>query len=219
MGTTFSFSDDDAEPGRPHARFGPPENEVPGSVSVEALIGRSDECAVALLAVRVFSDGIELELGARVRRRDSGQFSPLTEEVRGGQRYGDPNRALLFGVLFADGRWTTNLDHGGPHQAELGRPTLTPGSGGGGELNADNRFWLSPLPPVGDLTVICAWPSRGVGETRTVIDADEIAAARSRVVELWPWEPPPPEPVEPRIRFQPPAGTWFAEVLGDQPAS
>ena len=73
------------------------------------------------------------------------------------------------------------------------------------------RYWLTPLPPPGDLVVVCAWPARGLVETQTVIAADLIAAGADRIVELWPWEPPADhEPPPPSRGPDLPAGSWFA---------
>ncbi|HVD90149.1 MAG TPA: hypothetical protein VNB91_14740 [Jatrophihabitantaceae bacterium] len=72
------------------------------------------------------------------------------------------------------------------------------------------------MPPPGELTIIVAWPTRDIPESRTVIPGDLIAQGVSANVELWPWQseddepPPPPKPAVPE-------GGWFARQMTGDP--
>jgi hypothetical protein len=66
------------------------------------------------------------------------------------------------------------------------RPTLRPRSGSAGGGRSSAQMWLWPLPPLGPLTFVCAWPAEGVQETSAQIDAAPILSAASRAVEMWP---------------------------------
>lgn len=98
------------------------------------------------------------------------------------------------------------------------QPQLLPGGGGGNDQTYEGNFFLSPLPTGADLTMVCAWPSRGITETHTRIPAQLIDDATTRIVELWPWQDRPDEPPEPPAPPLPdlPAGGWFAAALARQ---
>lgn len=75
----------------------------------------------------------------------------------------------------------------------------------------DGTYFLSPLPTLGDLTVVCSWPF-AIDETRTVVDARAIAEAGAAAIELWPYEAPSSEPFEPPAPVVP-SGGWFARAV------
>jgi hypothetical protein len=45
-----------------HRRMGPPDNEVPGTIPFHAVLGRTDELAVAIVAAQAFSSGISIKI-------------------------------------------------------------------------------------------------------------------------------------------------------------
>lgn len=47
----------------------PPENEVPVAVAVNAALGRTDEVAVCVVGMQVFSTGVRFEVAIRLRSR------------------------------------------------------------------------------------------------------------------------------------------------------
>ncbi len=186
-----------------------PENEVPSSVALDAVLAGDHEVVVFISGARVFSNGVDFMLEVRARHAsDDGQGDML------GDVYGQGGQSdrLLLGIEFSDGRRCSNivgpLDLDGADSFE--RPLLTTGGGSGSTRFSETTLFLSPLPPPGDFRVVCAWPKRGLLETITVLSADHILDAAQRARVLWPWKPEP----EPQWRAKPPAvpeGGWFAE--------
>ena len=171
-----------------------------------------------MVGLRVFSTGIQLDLMVRVRTEPAGALRYRLHELVGGfvPAEDTAGQRLLLGLEYADGRTATNLT--GPAwwpaegaEPDPEHPTLMPVGGGGGDRSIDQSYWLTPLPPPGPLTFICAWSAFGIAESRTVIDLSGLAAAASAVQELWPWQPPDDQPREP-VRPDLPAGSWFAEA-------
>jgi hypothetical protein len=185
-----------------------PENEVPTSVAIDAVLADDHEVVVFISGARVFSNGVDFTLEVRARYATTDGRGGMLGGVHGD---GDPSDRLLLGFEFSDRRRCTNI--GAPFlpdfQDSAERPALTPGGGTGGTRSSDISMFLSPLPPPGDLRVVCAWPKFGLQEKTTVLSADAILEAARSVRVLWPWEP------EPEIVWGvPPAvpeGGWFAE--------
>ena len=185
------------------------ENEVPGSVAIDAVLAGDHKIVVFISGARVFSNGVDFTLEVRARHGSTDGRGDMLAGVHG---YGDPSDRLLLGIEFSDGRRCTNtgepLDLDGSDSVE--QPLLTPGGGSSSIRSGDITLFLSPLPPPGDLRVVCAWPKRGLPEAITVLSADDILEAEQRARVLWPWEPEP----EPQWSVKPPEvpkGGWFAE--------
>jgi hypothetical protein len=183
-----------------------PEHELPGSLAIDAVLVGNDEVVVFMSGVRAFSNGVELTLEVRARHTSTDERGD-TFGLHGHAGRGDP---LLLGIELSDGRRCTNLDGLDLASDPSERPMLTPGGGSSTARSADLTLFLSPLPPPGDLRVVCAWPRRGLAETITVLSADDILDAAQRARVLWPWEPEP-EPVWSVKPPEVPRGGWFAE--------
>lgn len=200
-------------PAVPAWAAGPPENEVPAPVAVHAVLARTDELVIALVGGRVFSTGVELDLAVR-RRRDDPDEPDLFSLVEGHghrRRAGAGAGRLLVGVELADGGVATTAD---PDPVRDDMPHLGDRSGSGSGRSMDKTLWLTPVPPEGDVVVVCACAALGAPETRSVIPAEVLAGARDRVVTLWPVEPRTEHTEPPRVPLELPAGGWFERVLG-----
>jgi hypothetical protein len=180
----------------------PPDNEVPALLAGPVLLNRSDEGALLLLSARLFSVGLELMFGLRLRS------AALVSEPHAYPRWS----AMLLGVELGDGRRVLAGDRGAFFASE-DAAHLTERGGGGGGRSYETTFWLSPAPPAGDLVLHTACVPLGLAESSHLIDAPTLAAARAAIVELWPWEPEPDYSilVPPAPREVPPGG-WFEET-------
>src|SRR5450631_4105864 len=199
-------------------RMGPPENELPGAIPFRAVVGRTDDFVVAIIGADAYSTGISISIAIRLRRSDRSDAG-LAHELFGRPHRGAGGGELLVGVAYPDGRTATNVSAPIPDPLTgLDHPTLTQGGGGGGGRSFSIDYWLSPLPPPGDLTIVVAWTAYGVDETHTLMPADLIANGLAHNVELWPWESPAdeddPPAHEPAVL---PEGGWFADHTPDNP--
>ncbi|MHB1491668.1 MAG: hypothetical protein ACYCTH_14395, partial [Cellulomonas sp.] len=164
----------------------PPENELPCAAALSAVLARTGDVAIGLDGATVFSTGVVLRI--LVRRRRDGEPSrseDLVSLAHGGGMPPADGRQLMLGVELADGRRAAML--GDPWFRRLSEDDaldvalVSRGAGGGGRAY-DASYWLTVVPPAGDLTVVCAWPAFDIPETRTVLDARPLAEAAARVV-------------------------------------
>jgi hypothetical protein len=191
-----------------------PVNEIPVSVPLDLLLGRTDDIAVAITGARVYANGVECTLALRARsaRRHGRQF----HEMAGTMTRADQPDRLLLGFEYADGRTVTSLGDWSAYLAADAfddTPTLTWGGGGASGCVADYQFFLAPIPPPGDLVVMCAWPAFELPESRAVVDATPITEMARRPTVLWPEPSEPPAGVDmapPDL----PAGSWFSGAAG-----
>jgi hypothetical protein len=179
-------------------------NEVPVSVAFDAVIASTPDLAVFVSGLRVYSNGVDFTVEMRAR-----QPSSQGEEGIGRGLHSWSGDRMLLGVEFSDGHRTSTLPYWG-RSGEPGGPSLCPGGGSSGGRTADLSMFLSPIPPPGDLRLVCAWPAQGIDDTFTALPCEEIRDAASRVVQLWEWEPEVEDEVEAPGHPDVPAGSWFA---------
>jgi hypothetical protein len=169
--------------------LGLPHNVLPGIAPLQLVIARTDETVVALAGIQAYPAGFGFTLCLRLRNlspREEQQFPYLLDRVPV-QGHPLPDELLRLGVQLADGRKATNLDRPSYDPAqEPDRPVLYQHGGGGGGATWDMEHWLWPLPPAGPFAFVCAWPGRGIAESRAEIDAGSILEAAGRAVTLWP---------------------------------
>jgi hypothetical protein len=92
-----------------------------------------------------------------------------------------PPECVGFSVAYADGTTISNLDgHGANPRGVL---DLRQGGGSGGcrseWLRYDLGWWLSPLPPPGDVVFAVEWPFAGLARTEAGVDAGVLREAAS----------------------------------------
>ncbi|RYV49370.1 hypothetical protein [Pengzhenrongella frigida] len=97
---------------------------------------------------------------------------------------------------------------------DLAGPLLQPQGGGGGDREYEMSYWLTPLPPPGDLVVMVASVPLDLPEGSVVVPAHALAEAADRHRTLWPREPDRPHGPRAERRPEVPSGGWFARVLG-----
>ncbi|BDZ48272.1 hypothetical protein GCM10025867_05130 [Frondihabitans sucicola] len=176
-------------------RSEPAFDELAAIAPINALLAANEHVAIALAAVRVFSDGVEFSLERRMRRHGMSRadFRRLTEERR--IMSDDEARAsrLRYGVLLADGQ---RLTGNRPRFQEVEDAALSTDQHslvtiGGSDGGSDSRYahrdglWLHPLPPAGPIELVTQWPFAGIEESRVQIDADLILTVVPHVRHLW----------------------------------
>jgi hypothetical protein len=167
--------------------IGPPENVIPATVALDAILLRRPELAIWIADALVFPSGLSFGINIQRRERSDAHEPPM---FFGPVAADDPR----FGLQLADGRKVVvrRLGEMQPFLKRPDQPVLRPRSGSGGANRSRADMWLWPLPPAGPLTFVCAWPAEAVGETSVQIDAAPILAAASRAVEMWPDDRPLP---------------------------
>jgi len=212
-----------ALPARP---LEPPHNEVPYTVPAQVMLAHTDELAVFVSELSVYSTGLTFAL--RLAQHSSFADQHLLDAWLRPPHLVGKDRPW-FGVEYADDRFTVHDswaadDPAVATLAEVAKrrgdrwPVLKPMGGRGRTGRYEVDFFLSPLPPPGDLRFVFAWPSRDLAESSAIVDADEIARAAGRVRQLWPRRPEPelapPEPGDRPRPTPPPATGWFASHSG-----
>jgi hypothetical protein len=185
-------------------RVNPPENEIPVALPANVVLARTEDVAVALIELQVYTTGVAFTLV--IRMRPSSQLRGgrgLNELIWG---HGPGPGSFLLGVELSDGRRASGM----PIPDRDSDLVFHPGGGSGGEASVEQTWWLSPLPPDGPLRFVVRCPELGLGETMTELDGSAVRRAAEGVVTLWPWEPPPEhrraEPPPPDV----PPDSWFA---------
>jgi len=151
--------------------FGPPDNVLGVVVPLDVTLARTSELALAVRGAVAYPTGIEFDVCLLLREpmQDPFDWHPFHRPREGSEL---PPEILRLGVQFADGAKATNLGMPffpqGPDERPPG-PILMPRGGGGGGRRWDVSFWLWPLPPRGELTLVCEWPVRAVELTRVEI--------------------------------------------------
>lgn len=194
--------------------MGPPVGALPGVVSLEVVLAKTDDVAVAVTRASAYPTGLEFDL-VTIGGPGARGLDPLLFEGRMHHRRGDggalPPEMLRFGVEYPDGRRATNVgthpfalldedeDEDGPPSPKA--PVLIEHGGGGGGGNWRQSMWLWPLPGQGTLTLACEWPAVGIPLTRHAVDARPLFDAARRAQTLFSF-PEPPEgeiPASPAI--------------------
>jgi hypothetical protein len=185
-------------------RMQAPENEVPVALPQNLLLARTDDVAVALIGLQVYTTGVAFELTVRMRPSARQRFPHTLDELV--WRHGPDGSRFLLGVEFADGRRASSLPG-----VDGGDVVFHPGGGSGGVATVEQSWWLSPLPPEGPLRVVVRCAELGIPEASVVLDGTAIRRAADDVMTLWPWERPPEyggsEPPPPPDL---PDDSWFA---------
>jgi hypothetical protein len=191
-------------------RMSAPENEIPVSVAVNTVLARTDDVAIALQRMSVYTTGVSFDLVVRLRPGGALSAGRDLNELFWRHGPGSGDGGFLLGVEFVDGRRASNLaGRGGPTPGD--EIVFTQGGGSGGMASVEQSWWLHPLPPDGPLRFVVRCAALGLDERSVVLDGAAIQAAARDVVVLWPWAPPPESrPLEPPMPPDLPDDSWFA---------
>ena len=142
------------------------------------LLARTEKVALAVTGLAAFQSGFEFWINIRFH----GVGRPTLAKEN------PPERALRFGLEFADGRKAATYSTL-PEAAQQAEPTgivLRAISFGVWCQSQYMHYWVWPLPPEGPVTFVCEWPAYGVGETAAHTDASLVRQAAGRSFHIWP---------------------------------
>ena len=199
------FPSDDGPDEEFYRRMSAPENEIPVALPQNLLLARTDDAAMALTGLQVYTTGVSFTLVVRVRPSSQQLVGRSLSELV--WEHGPGSGRLMMGLELSDGRRVSTLRLSGSADDVV----FTNGGGSGGEASVEQSWWLSPLPPEGPLRFVVRCAELGVEESSVVLDATAIRRAAEDVVTLWPWAPPPEHrhaalPRPPDV----PSDSWFA---------
>jgi hypothetical protein len=179
-----------------------PANEVPVLLPWSGVLARAEEVAVLLTAAHLYTSAIQFDLS--VRGRGQSAFGLHAPAAGSPEANGD---MICVGVEDADGQAVANVPKDGASERPDEGLSLTSGPVGGSHGTVAISYLLHPVPVPGPLTIWCAWPSRGVEETRLVLDGAMLGQLVEQVEVLWPADAThrPPPPPKPNL----PVGGWF----------
>jgi hypothetical protein len=170
--------------------MGPPSGTLPGVVSVELVLARSELAAVCVTHIAAYPTGFVFDL---LTMSEADADEDLDPHVMGPRRHRGAARGiderLRLGVQFSNGAKATNVaaDPGFFGRAEEPEgPVLRPKGGGGSPGAWRFGHWVWPLPPVGPLAFVCEWPAASIPLTRHEIDAQLVLDAAARAQEIFP---------------------------------
>lgn len=177
-----------------------PPYEVPAVVHLGKFVSRTPNMVIAVKSADVFSTGCLFSLSWLFRRADQsdGEWADLQQLFfqpgRGAHRGGGRQTGLMFGVEFPDGSKAMTGNQNPYGLVEPGTDPEPPvlalhgGGGGGGdeEFSGSGTLWLWPLPPAGDLRLVCQWTDLGLEETSLMLDGGALRTAAGSVQPYWP---------------------------------
>lgn len=170
--------------GRPNDGLEPPSWEIPGLIPLERVITRSDNIAISVGPIQVYTNGALLILNVRFRSGvDAGSARVQTELMRLLKQEPTPSGDRLSLRVDFDGHVRTNLestDGSTPLPASPRLDMLTGGSQGSGWTL---RYWVSPAP-IDAITVQASWPGFHVPTGEVTIPSELLRASRRSIQQL-----------------------------------
>jgi hypothetical protein len=188
----------------------PPDGYLGGAIALRAVLFRSPSLAVVAHGFVSYPTGFEFCIRVRGHAsRPIGPFGPSGPSIGAPPSDGTRYDGLRIGIVFADGRGTTDLSVmpllegagaasvewpaalerrdplGGEVVLEPAPPLLVPKDGRGGPSRWDQDYWVWGQPPAGPLTLVVEWPAEGIHETRVEVDGVAIRLAGDAAEPLW----------------------------------
>jgi hypothetical protein len=173
----------DAEEPSPRAVWERSDLVLGAPVARALVLARSDKAVVGVSGLLAHPNGFELALTYMLQHRDPTASWPHPTQLHDQP---SPEHFLRFGLLYSDGTKMTNLNPGWYDDADPPTALLQPAGGSGSDQRWDDRYWVWPLPPSGEMTFVCEWPAYGITETRVSMDAKLIREAAAGAIQLWP---------------------------------
>lgn len=141
-------------------------------------------------SARVFTDGVLLQIGRQVRRRDLSerQFQQLIHEDHFFVSAEGRRARLQYSAILSDGQRLADSDPFDEDAVDDGAVLLRQGGSGGGGASSyryADDLWRHPLPPVGSLELVVQWPALQVPEHRITLPVGDLLHAAEQVTTLW----------------------------------
>jgi hypothetical protein len=164
---------------------------LPGLVDLSLVIARAERVVLVLGPIEIWPSGALIRLSAVAREPGTALLRALDPEIYAeAGRSWPPPELLRFGVEYADGRRVTNLTDAFPEVVDAAGILLSHRGESGGSGGFESAYWLSPVPPPGDVIVACQWPAYDIAESRHTLDGSVFREAAARARVLWPDSPP-----------------------------
>jgi hypothetical protein len=167
----------------------PPKNVLGVDVPARGVLARTADTVIALTHVVAYPQGLLFSIHAAIRP-GSGPTEPATP-----WGYASLGDGLRTGWLLADGtKVGSRFDEHPAHpfaQGETGHPLLTMAEGSEDHLHVARTYWLYPLPDGDTVTLVVAWPDRGIPETFHAMDLAGIRSAAQGCETFWDLPAPP----------------------------
>jgi hypothetical protein len=176
------------------AWLGPPDDELGVATTLNVVVGRSEQAAVALTQATSFSSGLTLSFVAQARGLDRRTAQTLFHEQHpfGTGEADLPDGFLRLGVELPGGAKASNIGGRPPFgEDDPDGPVFIHRGGGGGSGRRDrvtmnHDYWIWPRPEPGTIRVSCEWPLVGITLSTAEIDGGALVEVAKRVRPLWP---------------------------------
>ncbi len=180
--------------------LGPPQDELGVPVALQGSLVRTSSLVIALSSATAFTTGCAFDLVWSARRddQDDETWAERLDLLAQGpwmvRRSSARGHGLRFGIHLADARKVTtatfsafgNTDISTPPRDAVLLDLSGPGSGAEDAWSQQVRLWLWPLPPPGDMELLCTWPEADIAQEHISLDADALLVAAASVWPLWP---------------------------------
>jgi hypothetical protein len=156
------------------------ERDVPVSVPVDGLVWHGERAALGIGGVSAVPNGFSFTVHLRWRDRDPDRAARRVagrrrHDVRGGGE-------VAVTVGWPDGGWCAPTDE---PPADDTAPRIVEDGGSSTDDAADMRFWVSPLPPPGPVTLVLGWPAEMDTDLRIELDGQRLRDAGARSARPW----------------------------------
>lgn len=154
----------------------PPFDLVPHLAHVEPIVFANDRAVVVVDGLRVYPDGLEIEVSIAVRSGVGLSVGRIMKHDRNARDEG-----FQLWVRYEDGRSAVlaSVQDVRPQEGEELGSALVLRFGGGSHRHGRWRAWMWPLPPGSAFTLGAAWSSGGVLRAEKTVDTQAIHATPS----------------------------------------
>ncbi|WP_328993879.1 hypothetical protein OG394_05885 [Kribbella sp. NBC_01245] len=162
----------------------PPSWEIPGLIALERIVSRSDDIAISVGPIQLYTTGALLTLNVRFHSGvDAGSARVHTELLKLLKQDPTPSADRLSLRVDFDDQVRTNLDSTAGSTPSPRGPRLDLLSGGSQGSGWTLRYWVSPAP-IAAITVQASWSGFVVPIGEVTIPTELLQAARDSIQQL-----------------------------------